>query len=201
MGYNSRHAGDPVGADYTPDKPGQRLSGGGAGRGWSGRPDRLTEEAALQRWLRRRRQRRRDGGGGVHLLSPHLRAHLPFCVLRPSCLRRAEAGLGPSVRGTGPGLEPVWGPGQREQGGGQRRARVPWVLARRRRRPGWRRAPVAQLRPSPGGRASLTLEAPRPGLPTASASRDARTRSAMRQHWHLAFPCGPRGRGSGLLLF
>lgn len=72
---------------------------------------------------------------------------------------------------------------------------------------GWRRARAGggprwpNSAPHLGVRASLTLEAPGPGLPTASASRDARTRSAMRQHWHLAFPCGPRGRGSRFTSF
>lgn len=112
---------------------------------------------------------------------------------RPGALRpRDRAGVGP-----------VWGPGQGRgnEGGGRRRARVPWVLALLEASPGWRRDPVAQLRPSPGGSERALLEAPGPGLPAASAPRDAQTRSAMRQHWHLAFPCGPRGRGSRFTSF
>lgn len=76
---------------------------------------------------------------------------------RPGALRpRDRAGAGP-----------VWGPGQGRgnEGGGQRRARVPWVLARLEASPGWRRAPVAQLRPSPGG-------------PSQPYSRSARARPA-----------------------
>ena len=76
---------------------------------------------------------------------------------RPGALRpRDRAGAGP-----------VWGPGQGRgnEEGGRRRARVPWVLARLEASPGWRRAPVAQLRPSPGG-------------PSQPYSRSARARPA-----------------------
>ena len=118
------------------------------------------------------------------------------CTSYP-CLRRAEAGLGPAVRGTGLGLGPCRGQGRvegtREVAGVGRGYPGCWHC--------WRRARWPNSAPHLGVRAGLILEAPGPGLPAASAPRDAQTRSAMRQHWHLAFPYGPRGRGSRFTSF
>lgn len=78
---------------------------------------------------------------------------------RPGALRpRDRAGVGPVL---GPGQ------GRGNEGGGRRRARVAWELARLEASLGWRRAPVAQLCPSPGG-------------PSGPYSRSARARPARR---------------------
>ena len=66
----------PAERTTRPDKPGQRLSGGGAGRGWSGHLSRVDGRSGAAAAAE-------DGGGGARLLAPRLlRAHLPFGVLR-----------------------------------------------------------------------------------------------------------------------
>ena len=101
---------------------------------------------------------------------------------RPGALRpRGRAGVGPRAGSRERGRWPASGAGSLGAGtaGGE---------------PGLEEGPTLPL--TWGSKGALLSKRPGPACPPPLAPRDARTRSAMRQPWHLAFPCGLRGRGS-----
>lgn len=172
MDYNSRHAESCRRGLHAPTNQGkdyQEAGRGGAGRVTLNRFDGRSGAAAVAAAAARRRRRRWRRWCSSSLSSTVARSSSFLCTSYP-CL--TGGGRPGALRPEGPGRGwPVWGPGQGRgnEGGGQRRARVPWVLARL--------EASSRLEdfggptpPSPGGPSQPYSRSARPGLPTASAS-------------------------------